>query len=94
MSIHVRLVGSFRGLSGKDTLTLKTASPLPLRDVIKTIARKLPKLEHVLIDHESDGPKASMLVLVNGKDVSVLGGWNTTINDGDEVVFVPVLHGG
>jgi molybdopterin converting factor small subunit len=31
---------------------------------------------------------------VNGKEISVLQGLETVIKDGDEVVFVPVLHGG
>jgi molybdopterin converting factor small subunit len=35
-----------------------------------------------------------MLVLVNGREISVLDGFETTLNDNDEVVFVPVMHGG
>jgi molybdopterin converting factor small subunit len=35
-----------------------------------------------------------MLVLVNGKEISVLDRLETLIKDGDEVVFIPVVHGG
>jgi molybdopterin converting factor small subunit len=31
---------------------------------------------------------------VNGKEISVLNGLDTVLKDGDEVVFVPVVHGG
>jgi molybdopterin converting factor small subunit len=35
-----------------------------------------------------------MLVLVNGREISVLNGLETRVKDEDEVVFVPVVHGG
>jgi molybdopterin converting factor small subunit len=35
-----------------------------------------------------------MLVLVNGREISALNGSETVINDEDEIVFVPVMHGG
>jgi molybdopterin converting factor small subunit len=31
---------------------------------------------------------------VNGREISVLNGLDTILKDGDEVVFVPVVHGG
>jgi len=31
---------------------------------------------------------------VNGKEISVLKGLETLVSDGDEVVLVPVTHGG
>ena len=58
------------------------------------IAEELPKLEPALIDTESESPKTNVLVLVNGKEVSVLDRFETMIKDGDEVVFVPIVHGG
>jgi molybdopterin converting factor small subunit len=54
----------------------------------------LPKLEQALIDPECESPKTNMLVLVNGKEIGVLNGLETAIKDGDELVFVPVVHGG
>jgi molybdopterin converting factor small subunit len=35
-----------------------------------------------------------MLVLVNGREISVLNGLETVVKAGDELVFVPVMHGG
>ena len=34
------------------------------------------------------------LVLVNGKEISVLNGLKTMVSDGDEIVLLPVSHGG
>jgi molybdopterin synthase sulfur carrier subunit len=94
MIVNVKFIGSFRSLSGKDKLALRFEDSLPLRKVIREMVGELPKLEEALIDRELDEPKTSMLILVDGKEISVLNGLDTVIRDGDEVVFVPVLHGG
>lgn len=94
MLVNVKFIGSFRSLSGKNGLALKVENAAPLREVVEKIVEELPKLENVLIDAGGEGLKTSMLVLVNGKEISVLNGFETAIKDGDEVVFVPVVHGG
>jgi len=94
MTVNVKFVGSFRGLSGKEKLTLNLESVVQLRTVVNRIVEELPKLKMDLIDSECGEPKTNLLVLVNGREISVLNGFETLINDGDEVVFVPVVHGG
>jgi molybdopterin converting factor small subunit len=61
---------------------------------MKEIVRELPRLNRVLIDLELEDSRPNTLVLVNGKEVSVLHGLDTVVKNGDEVVFVPVVHGG
>jgi len=92
--VNVKFIGSFRSFSGKDKLAIKLKNAVSLRALVRKIVEKLPKLKSVLIDPESGDPRASMLVLVNGREISVLKGLDTTVDDGDEVVFVPVVHGG
>lgn len=94
MVISVKFVGSFRGISGKDKLTIKFGRPVSLTALVKKTVEQLPKLKYSLIDPESGEPRRSMLVLVNGREISVLNGLETRVNDEDEVVFVPVVHGG
>lgn len=94
MIVSVKFVGSFRGISGKDNLTLKFGRAVSLTALVKKTVEQLPKLKSSLIDPESGEPRRSMLVLVNGKEISVLNGLETRVNDEDEVVFVPVVHGG
>ena len=53
-----------------------------------------PKLKRALVDPEMEDPRPNTLIIVNGKEISVLNGLETMLKDGDEVVFVPVLHGG
>ena len=36
----------------------------------------------------------NLLVLVNGRPISQLGGWDTPLADGDEVAILPLVVGG
>jgi len=63
-------------------------------DLVKTISKKTPELRRNLLDEHLQEPKPNALILVNGKEISVLEGLATKLKDGDEVVFVPVVHGG
>jgi molybdopterin synthase sulfur carrier subunit len=94
MAANVRFIGSFRSISGKHKLTIGVESSTQLRDVVKRIVEELPNLKRAFIDPELEEPRRDMLVLVNGREISVLKGLETVIKGGDEVIFVPVLHGG
>jgi molybdopterin converting factor small subunit len=94
MVVTVCLIGSLRAASKKSKLTLKIEEAIPLREIIGKMVEEQPKLRQLLVDPELGEPKTNALILVNGKDISVLNGLETMLEDGDEVVFVPVVHGG
>jgi molybdopterin converting factor small subunit len=58
------------------------------------LTKKRSTLRRSLLDERLDKPAPNALILVNGREISVLGGLDTMIEDGDEVTFVPVVHGG
>lgn len=94
MVITIKFVGAFRGISGTDRFTITSKDAVSLREAIKEVVRELPRLNRVLIDPELENSRPNSLILVNGKEVSVLHGLDTVVKNGDEVVFVPVIHGG
>jgi molybdopterin synthase sulfur carrier subunit len=94
MPITIKFVGAFRGVSGKEKLSLSLERSMTLKEVVEKLAQKLPKLEHLLIDPELKDPRPNTLILVNGKEISVLDGLDTVLRSGDEIVFVPIVHGG
>ena len=94
MGIIVKFVGAFRGLSGRDKLDIPHKDAIALKDIVKEVAEKLPQLNHALVDPELQDPRPNTLILVNGREISVLNGLDTMLKNGDEVVFVPVVHGG
>jgi molybdopterin converting factor small subunit len=64
-------------------------------DVIQALADLLPvDARRLLIDKELNDPRPNALILLNGKEISVLDGLKTRIDDGDEVTLIPVSHGG
>jgi len=92
--VNFRFVGNFRNLAGKGKFTLELSEGILFKEAIKQIIEKFPKIERALIDPELDDPKPNTLIIVNGREISVLNGLETLLKDGDEVVFVPVSHGG
>ena len=90
----MKFVGSFRGVSGKGEIKFKFKGSISIRVLVAKVVERLPRLKSSLIDPSSGAPRSNMLVLVNGQEISASSGLETTVTDGDEVVFVPVMHGG
>jgi len=94
LAVTVKFIGVFRSVSGKAKTTLSFEDTVSLKEALKKIVEQIPKLERALIDSELEDPRPNTLILVNGKEISILNGLETIIRDGDEVVFIPVVHGG
>ncbi len=56
--------------------------------------QNMPELKHTFNDQELNDSRSNSLILVNGREISVLEGYETKLCAGDEIVFVPVVHGG
>lgn len=65
-----------------------------MKEVVNKIVEEMPTFKRALIDPDLEDPRPNTLILVNRKEVSVLNGLETLLKDGDEVVFIPVLHAG
>ncbi len=94
MIVVVKFVGALRNASGVGQLTIDCVEGLVLKDLINEVIGKMPSLELGLLDKQLEEPKPNALVLVNGREISVLRGLETALKDGDEIVFIPVVHGG
>jgi len=81
-------------MSGRSKLCINARKTTPLREIIKKITEELPQIARAVVDPELEDPRPNTLILVNGKEISVLDGLETMLKDGDEVVLVPVIHGG
>ena len=94
MAVTLKFVGALRRDSGVETFALTCKEGTSLLDLMNKLTKKLPKLRRNLLDEQVGQPKPNALILVNGREISVLNGLATTMKDGDEVVFIPVVHGG
>jgi MoaD family protein len=94
LPLTIKFVGALRHLSGKTQLTIDYPVDATVKSVIDCLSQNIPALKHTFTDSDLNDSRSNSLVLVNGAEISVLDGYNTKLCDGDEVVFVPVVHGG
>ncbi len=93
MPLTLKFIGALRQISGKTQLTVNFQEGMSLKDLITKISREMRQLDKTFSDQINDS-RSNALVLVNGREISVLNGLETKLNDGDEIVFIPVVHGG
>ncbi len=95
VDVRVRLVGVFRGLAGREELVVRLDEPVTVGDVVERLVEVYgSEFGEALVDPVLGEPQPNALILVNGREIGVLDGVGTHVGKGDEVVFVPVAHGG
>ena len=94
MTIAVKFIGALRHVSGTRDLAISCKSRVAIRELINEIIKELPELKRSLIDQQLEDSRPNTLILVNGREISVLDGLETKLKDGDEVVLIPFVHGG
>jgi len=94
MALTIKFIGAFRHISGKTQLTLQFKKGASIQDVVNHLSQQIPELRSTFCDVDLNEPHSNSLILINSKEISILNGYETKLNDGDEVVFVPVVHGG
>ena len=83
INVRIRTLGVFKELFGNKVLTIELKENATVRNVVQKLAGS-----------EINDIRSNALILVNGKEISVLNGLETIVSDGDEIVLLPVSHGG
>jgi molybdopterin converting factor small subunit len=96
MAVNVKFVGALRHIAGKSEMVIiDCLADFSVKDLIQKIIIDMPTIKTNIINQQTDGNvKSVSLILVNDREISVLNGVDTLLADGDEVVFIPVVHGG
>lgn len=94
MVLTIKFVGAMRHITGKTQLTLNYEKEISLKELLARISQETPALEKSFSAQQMTDSPSDALILVNGREISVLNGLETKLCDGDEIVFVPVVHGG
>jgi MoaD family protein len=94
LPLTVKFIGALRHLSGKTQFKFNFQDGLSVKQLVYQISLEMPELKHTFSDQELNDSRSNSLILVNGKEISVLNGYDSKLSDGDEIVFVPVVHGG
>jgi MoaD family protein len=95
MTVTVKFVGALRHITDKPKIELKVTANFSVKDLIQRIFENIPELKAEILTQQAVVTiKNSTIILVNEREISVLNGLDTLLVDGDEVVFIPVAHGG
>lgn len=94
MPLTLKFIGAMRQISGKTQFTINFQEGNTLKDLIARLTAEMPQLQKIFGDIQLGDSRSNSLVLVNGREISVLDGLDTKLADGDEIVFIPVVHGG
>ncbi len=95
INAEVKFLGIFQQFSGRTRIPVKLEKPATIRKAIEKLTEAFSsEFKRTLVDPELEDPRPNALILVNGKEIGVLQGLETEVEDGDEIVLVPVSHGG
>jgi len=96
VNVRVRLVGVLRNLAGRHSLDIEIQED-------RTVAQALEKLIDVvgrtefaaaIVDRDLNDSTSNTLIIVNNKDISARDGVKTQLKNTDEIVLIPISHGG
>jgi len=96
VNVRVRLVGVLRNLAGRDSLEIEVQEDRTIAEVVKKLIDLVGKTEFeaAIVDRDLNDPTSNTLIIVNNKDISALDGLKTQLKDTDEIVLIPISHGG
>lgn len=94
ISVKVELVGTLQRRLDKKRVSITLDEPTTILTLAQRLGIITPSNSISPMDREAINSSPSVLILVNGKEISVLNGLNTILEDGASVTFLPVSHGG
>lgn len=93
--VKIVMYGVFRKISGLKEFDLNLERrPVKLRILLEELSQRFPSLLKVLFDPELNDPRPNALIIVNGREIGVLNGLDSLIDEGDKVALIPIIHGG
>ena len=92
MRVKVELRGPLAWLAKRDELALDIGEGASLLDALRTLCEKMPELHGVIFDPDTGDPRTNFLILLNGRDVDVLGGLGARLGEGDVITLVPLVR--
>ena len=89
----VQVMSSLKYTAKKSKLTLGMENGATVRVLLNSILEVDEKLFNAILDHEGE-LNSGVIILVNKKDIDVLQGLDTKLQDGDTVFLLSAVHGG
>jgi MoaD family protein len=96
LNVRVKLIGVLRNLAGRDSLEIEIQEGRTVAQVLEKIIDLVGRTEFeaAIVDRELKNPTSNILTIVNNKDIGALNGLKTQLKNSDEIVLIPISHGG
>ena len=92
MNVSIQFRGPIARQIEKDILEVEIDDGFTLKDLLSRILEQSSYLQTVW--REPSEVDRDSMILHNGVDSGVTGGLETSLKDGDTLVFLPLVHGG
>ncbi|MFB0562591.1 MAG: MoaD/ThiS family protein [Candidatus Lokiarchaeia archaeon] len=93
MKVKVRALSSLKYVAKNSKMSFNIDDGATVRSLLNSILEVDEKLFNAILDHEGE-LNSGIIILVNERDIDVLQGLDTKLNDGDDVVLLSAVHGG
>ncbi len=91
--VKVRAVASLSDIFGNEVCELVISRRATLKDVFDRISSDNSRFSKIVFS-EKGTVNPTIMVLLNGKEVSSFDPEKIKIKEGEEIVFIPLIHGG
>ncbi len=94
MIVIVNFIGALRNVFKESKKKFDCENDISIMALIDLLIKTNSDVKEILISKQSDVIRLNSLILVNGVEINVLDGLDTKLANGDEITFIPVIHGG
>jgi molybdopterin converting factor small subunit len=93
--IRLRFLSTLKHAFGEDDRIVELVGGATVADLLRLLSSTCGKdIPRLLFEGGTDRTRNDLLILVNDTDIDVLDGIDTALSDNDEVVLMPITHGG
>ncbi|MFW9887303.1 MAG: MoaD/ThiS family protein [Candidatus Thorarchaeota archaeon] len=92
MRVEIRFRGPLASKRGMHVFNVEIEEGASLEMTLESLIRSEETVERVWVN--TDRIDREALILRNETDVGLTGGLDTVLEDGDEIVILPLVHGG
>jgi sulfur-carrier protein len=95
VTVKVRTIGLLRSLLGRAELDVALTDGGTVADLLASLADSYgEQVASHFAEPEDTAVHPPLRVMVNGRDIAVLGGRQTVLRDGDEILVLTPIAGG
>ena len=94
MKVNIRPLGRLKAQLGQKDLSWEINSNITLKQLLKDLEEQTPFQFTPDFVHPDFSPRRSLIVLIDGTELSVYGDAEVQLWNQAEIVLMPAIHGG